>query len=92
VGRPVHSRRLAGGQWWLANAGLMLLAAGFVLRARAYPLALPLLGAGGSLSAVAACLFAYNVWRTLDAPAPAAVRTVSASGTPLPLAERHARS
>lgn len=91
VGRPVHSGALAGWQWWLANVGLVVLAGGFVLRARAVPLAVPLLGVGGTLSAVAAYCFAYNVWRTLDAPAPGPVRS-PAERTPLPLAGPRARS
>lgn len=86
VGRPVHNRALAAWQWWLANVGLAALAGGFVLRAWAEPRAIALLGAGGTLAAVAAYLFAYNVWRTLDAPAPGAMRA-AATRTPLPLAE-----
>lgn len=68
TGHPLHSRRLAVAQWWLANAGLTLFVTGFML--------LPhttfgggsrvVLATGGTLSAVAAYIFVYNVWRTID--------------------------
>lgn len=91
VGRPVHSPALAGWQWWLANVGLIALAGGFVLRAWADPLATTVLGIGGTLSALAAYCFGYNVWRTLGAPPPGAVRP-PAERASLPLADHHARS
>jgi len=67
-GHPLHSRRLAGWHWWAANAGLLLMVAAFLLRPHpaAAPLALPLLVAGGALSALGAYAFAYGIWRTID--------------------------
>lgn len=32
TGHALHSRRLAGAQWWLANIGLAVMAVGFTLR------------------------------------------------------------
>ena len=68
TGHPLHSRQLATLQWWLANIGLATFVAGFVwlpqamyaTRARA------LVGVGGVLSAAAAYVFVYNIWRTID--------------------------
>ena len=80
TGHPLHSRRLAVAQWWLANAGLAMFVAGFVLRPHAGfgSLARVLLAAGGALSAAAAYAFIYNLWRTIDGKrsSRAAVRTV----------------
>lgn len=73
VGRPLHSNRLAGAQWWVSNAGLALLVLGFACRPHTAR-AIHLLLAGGLLSAAGAYGFAYNIWRTLGpvvAPAPA---------------------
>lgn len=69
TGHPLHSRRLAIWQFWLANTGLVVLAAGMALT--------PLTGryvpwvtvAGGVLTAAAALAFAWNLWRTIDGPA-----------------------
>ena len=77
TGNPLHSRALAGVQWWLANGGLAILVIGFLARPQWGTRAIPIMGAGGVLAALGAYLFAYNVWRTLDgvrAPAPAGVR------------------
>jgi heme/copper-type cytochrome/quinol oxidase subunit 1 len=69
VGFELHSKPLAGAHWWVANAGLALMVAGFMLTphfgaaGRAGP---PLLAAGGTLSAIGAYCFILNLWRTLD--------------------------
>ena len=69
TGHPLHSRRLAAVQWWLANIGLALMAIGFTLRARGgLDTATTVLGIGGALSAAAAYGFVYNLWRTIDGP------------------------
>jgi cytochrome c oxidase cbb3-type subunit 1 len=76
-GAPLFNRRLAGGHWWIANAGLLLMVLGFVLRPTATvpaPLAIASLATGGTLSALGAYVFAYNVWRTLDAGSAKQVR------------------
>jgi len=70
AGHPLHARRLAIAQWWLANAGLIIMALGFTLRARgSLDVATTILGVGGVLSASAAYAFVYNLWRTIDGPA-----------------------
>jgi cytochrome c oxidase cbb3-type subunit 1 len=78
TGNPLHSRRLAGIHWWLANAGLAILAIGFLVRPLWGTRAIPVLGAGGVLAAMGAYAFAYNLWRTLDA-----VRAPVGAGVPI---------
>ena len=73
-GNPLHDRRLAGAHWWISNAGLALMAVGFVLRAtRGIPVTAGtiVLAIGGTLSALGAYAFAWNVWRTIEARKPA---------------------
>ena len=77
TGNPLHSRPLAAVHWWLANIGLLTLVIGFLGRPQWGARAVPVMAAGGALAAVGAYLFAYNLWRTLDAvraPAVAGVR------------------
>jgi cbb3-type cytochrome oxidase subunit 1 len=69
AGRPLRSRRLVMPHWWLANLGVGMMGAGFVLRAEGVVGSQPLLGAGGIAAALGAYLFAYNIWLTLDSPA-----------------------
>jgi cbb3-type cytochrome oxidase subunit 1 len=66
TGHPLHSPRLAGAHWWLANVGLVVLSGGFFLSLRYGPRFAPISIAGGTLSALAAWAFIYNMWRTLD--------------------------
>jgi cbb3-type cytochrome oxidase subunit 1 len=66
VGVPLHDRRLAAVHWWLSNAGLALMVAGFVVRTRDPRWGTPVLAAGGALSALGAYLFVWVVWRTVD--------------------------
>lgn len=66
TGHQIHARRVAEVQWWLANAGLVLMVIGFWLAPHAVPMAPFVLGTGGVLSAAAAYCFAYNIWRTID--------------------------
>ena len=68
AGFPLHSRRAAVWHWWIANAGLALMALGFALRGRAWPWATPVLASGGTLSATGAYVFVYLLWRTIDGP------------------------
>jgi cytochrome c oxidase cbb3-type subunit 1 len=65
-GNPLHHRGLAVVHFWLANIGLLFLAAGFVVRAHVGARAWPMLLAGGVASVAGAYAFIYNVWRTLD--------------------------
>jgi cytochrome c oxidase cbb3-type subunit 1 len=86
TGHPLHSRQLANLQWWLANVGLATFVVGliglpnamFATRARV------LVGTGGLLSAAAAYLFVYNIWRTIDGTAKrSAVPANAVGGTPV---------
>ncbi len=73
----------------MSNVGLLLMVAGFVVRASSGPVVTALLSAGGVLSALGAYTFAYVLWRTLDGSARKLVqRPVTRSQRPsLPLAE-----
>ena len=95
TGHPLHSRRLAMAQWWLANGGLAVFVAGFLLRPHA-AFSTPgsvLLAAGGALSASSAYAFIYNLWRTIDGDARSRVpaRTAPAPATS-PVLHRLTRS
>ena len=71
TGHPLHSHRLAGVQWWLANVGLALFVAGFVMLPHTMfgTTARLVVAGGGALSAAAAYIFVYNIWRTIDGAA-----------------------
>jgi cbb3-type cytochrome oxidase subunit 1 len=64
-GQPLVHRELGFWQWWGAQVGLVLLIGGFVGRVRGWGLAEPLMGTGALLSAGAAYLFIFNLWRTI---------------------------
>ena len=83
TGHRLHSHRLAGVQWWLANIGLALFVAGFVMLPHTMfgTPARIVVAAGGLISAAAAYIFVYNIWRTIDGPAPAGA-TARAGATP----------
>ena len=67
AGHPLHRPVLARVHWGLANAGLLLLGAGFALAPLGEPsLALVCRALGGLSSAAGAYLFIFNIWRTLD--------------------------
>jgi len=63
--RPLHAPRAAAAHLWVANAGLAALVGGWVLRAHAVALAIPLIHVGAVLAATGAFLFIGNIWRTL---------------------------
>ncbi len=65
VGRPLHRARAASWHWWIANIGLLLMAAGLMLRATGGA-GTPILAIGGALSAFGAYTFAFLIWRTLS--------------------------
>jgi cbb3-type cytochrome oxidase subunit 1 len=69
TGHALHNRQLAGWQFWLANAGLGLMVAGFALTVRGAGAARVVLATGGTLAASGAYAFVYNLWRTIDGPA-----------------------
>jgi cbb3-type cytochrome oxidase subunit 1 len=84
AGAALHSRRLAGAHWWVANLGLAAMVAGFVVRASgwlSFGAATRVLAAGGVLSALGAYAFAFNIWRTIGATA-AQARLVARAGAP----------
>ena len=66
-GQPLVYRRLAEAQYWLAQAGLVMLAGGFALRVPGMPGATALIGAGALASGAAAYAFIINLWRTINA-------------------------
>jgi cbb3-type cytochrome oxidase subunit 1 len=79
-GRPLWSARAAHWHWWLANAGLCVMVAGFWLRASGLPSDTIVLSAGGTITTIGALIFVLQVWRTIDAPLP-----VRAAAPPVPL-------
>jgi cbb3-type cytochrome oxidase subunit 1 len=68
VGFRLHRPRLAGAHWWIANAGLLLMASGFVARVHVPAMGTVVVALGGALSALGAYLFVYVIWRTIDGP------------------------
>lgn len=66
-GSPLKWRSLAVFHWWIANAGLALMVAGFLLRPSFEVFGRGVLGIGAVLSAAGALMFVVNIWRTLDA-------------------------
>jgi hypothetical protein len=91
-GHALHSRRAAAAHWWASNAGLALMALGFVLRVHGVAGAPWFLALGGVASAAGAYTFAWVVWRTVDGPpslrasaqrAAVGVRRAERAGLPL---------
>ena len=72
TGHQLFSRRLAGWHWWIANAGLAGMILGFITRVHSGASAgVPskiLLSVGGTLAAMGAYAFIYNMWRTMGGP------------------------
>ena len=66
-GHPIHSRMLAEAHIWLANLGLAGLVAGFFLAPNIGSAGMMVTAAGGSVWALGALGFVYNMWRTFDA-------------------------
>jgi len=66
-GHPLHSTRLAVAHLFCANVGLAGLVLGFLLRPHRASEGRWLTAAGGSLFALGAMLWVYNLWRTFDA-------------------------
>lgn len=66
-GHPIHSRGLAEAHVWLANLGLAGLVLGFFLAPNIGPTGMMVAAAGGSVWAIGAFGFVYNMWRTFDA-------------------------
>jgi len=66
-GGGLWSRRLAIAHLWLANAGLALMVAGFMLAPHVGDRSIPLTAGGGALFTLGAVFFVINMWRTFDA-------------------------
>ena len=84
TGRQLHSRGLAGMQWWLCNAGLAGMVAGFLIRPHFGDPGTAVLATGGLLESIGAYLFAWNIWVTLGRAAPVAP-TRAVAARPLPV-------
>ncbi len=74
----LHAPKLPPIHFFLANVGLALLVAGFVVRIHERTPGVVLLAIGGTLSAAGAYALTWNLWRTLDH---AAIRPVMLSPT-----------
>lgn len=68
TGHQLERPQMAGVQWWVQNAGLMLMVLGFVLRARGASAGTHMLATGGAFSALGAYIFIWLIWRTIDGP------------------------
>ena len=89
TGHPLHSRRFAVAQWWLANGGLTLMVGGLALLPNT-SFGMPariVVAVGGLLAAAAAYVFIYNLWRTIDGRPPqrGAAPVVATRSAPVPL-------
>jgi cbb3-type cytochrome oxidase subunit 1 len=84
---PLHSTRMARAHFVAANAGLLLMVAGFVVRVHQHTPGTVMLATGGTLSAVGAYLLAINLWRTLDHAAVMPSRLPPIRPRPMPVAE-----
>jgi cbb3-type cytochrome oxidase subunit 1 len=67
-GHPLHSKKLAGAHWWLANVGLALMVVGFFMAPNVGARSIPVLATGGVLNALGAFAFIFNIWRTIGGP------------------------
>ena len=68
MGYGLFSPRLAVAHWWMANAGLLLMVAGFILRPSGVNGGVAVLVTGGALEAVGAYCFAFNLFRSMKRP------------------------
>jgi cbb3-type cytochrome oxidase subunit 1 len=69
AGFRLRHPRAAKAHWWVSNAGLIAMVAGFVLRVHEPSVGTIVLAAGGTLSAIGAYTFVYLMWHTIDGPA-----------------------
>ena len=83
-GHPLHSRTMAIAHLFLANLGLIGLVTGFFIQPSAVSIGRWMTAGGGTLFALGALLWVWNMWRTFDA-ADARMRERERSGkTQLP--------
>jgi cbb3-type cytochrome oxidase subunit 1 len=66
-GHALWSRKLAIAHWWLANAGLAVMVAGFMTAPHIGARSAPITTTGGVLFVAGALGFVVNLWRTFDA-------------------------
>ncbi|HEU4565056.1 MAG TPA: hypothetical protein VFS05_10425 [Gemmatimonadaceae bacterium] len=88
TGHKLHRPALARLHWWISNAGLALLALGWILVPHVGARAVPVQIAGGTLSALGAYAFIFNIWRTIDGTKLVAR---AARGSTLPVADPSTR-
>lgn len=69
AGSPLKWKWLASLHWWIANAGLALMVAGFILRPWLNSPGQLVLAVGAVLSATGALSFVVNIWSSLNAGA-----------------------
>ena len=71
VGSPLWSKRLPSIHVWVSNIGLALMCVGFAMRVQPALVSsgTATLAIGGSLSAIGAYVFAFNLWKTMNAGA-----------------------
>ncbi len=88
TGHALFSTRLAGAHWWLSNGGLLLLTCGFLAMPYGNREAVICVAIGGTMSALGAYAFIFNLWRTIDGRVmPRTVRPLTQTVRPgLPLA------
>jgi cbb3-type cytochrome oxidase subunit 1 len=65
-GHALYNRRLAVAHWWLANSGLAMMVAGFLLAPHIGGRSAAVTTTGGVLFLLGALAFVYNLWRTFD--------------------------
>jgi len=67
-GQPLYSRKLSVVQFWLANAGLIGMAAGWGMKAHGHEAGQSLLAVFGTVMFVSIVLFVYNLIKTVKGP------------------------
>src|SRR5574340_522645 len=82
TGHLLHSTRLAAANWWCSNVGLALMVAGFGALPHWSSWGRWTLAGGGTLAALGAYAFIYNIWRTVCAPSFAAISRPPSSSSP----------
>ena len=85
MGYGLYSSRLAVFHWWLANVGLILMVAGFILRPSGIAGGVAILIAGGILQTIGAYCFAFNLFRSMKRPRE--LKVPGPGSRPLPLAQ-----
>jgi hypothetical protein len=75
TGVPLRSHTMPRVHLVLANGGLALMVAGWMLRVGGSPLGVPALGTGAAASALGAFLFITNIWLSLGGRPLAAIQT-----------------